>query len=168
MTSKTETLSAGLRNIFKKSKIRNPKSGFTLLELIVVMLLITLILALAGAFFANTLPSSKFNATVREMTATIRQASRLAQSTGKKQTIVINIDTGVYGIEGRGTKDIPHGTNIKALDALKGEVGSGEYNLVFHDTGAAEGGTVVLWNEKKRVNIDLDPVMGAVVVQFKN
>jgi general secretion pathway protein H len=165
MTSVSKTLSFRLRSIFPKSKIQNPEAGFTLLELIVVMLLITLILALSTAFFANTLPSSKFNATVREMTTTIRQASRLAQSTGKTQTIVINLDSGVYGIEGRGTKDIPHGTNIKALDALTGEVISGEYRLVFYDTGAAEGGTLVLWNEKKRVNINLDPVMGAVITE---
>ncbi|MBI5674265.1 MAG: prepilin-type N-terminal cleavage/methylation domain-containing protein [Nitrospirae bacterium] len=165
MTFKRKTLSFRLRSIFPKSKIQNPEAGFTLLELIVVMLLITLILALSTAFFANTLPSSKFNAAVREMTTTIRQASHLAQSKGKMQTIVINLDSGVYGIEGRGQKDIPHGTNIKVLDALTGEVISGEYRLVFYDTGAAEGGTVVLWNEKKRVNINLDPVMGAVITE---
>ena len=164
MTFKRKTLSFR-RTICKESRTRDPEAGFTLLELIVVMLLITLILALSTAFFANTLPSSKFNATVREMTATIRWASRLAQSTGKTQTIVINLDSGVYGIEGRNQKDIPHGTNIKVLDALTEEVISGEYRLVFYDTGAAEGGTIVLWSEKKRVNINLDPVMGAVITE---
>ncbi|MEW6713797.1 MAG: prepilin-type N-terminal cleavage/methylation domain-containing protein [Nitrospirota bacterium] len=158
MTFKKRTSSFRLRSI-------SPESGFTLLELIVVMLLITLILALSTTFFANTLPSSKFNAAVREMTATIRQASHLAQSAGKTQSIVINLDSGIYGIEGRGQKDIPRGTNIKVLDALSGDVISGEYKLVFYNTGAAEGGTVVLWNEKKRVNINLDPVMGAVITE---
>jgi hypothetical protein len=74
------------------------------------------------------------------MTATIRQASHLAQSTGKTQAIVINLDSGVYGIEGRGQKDIPRGTNIKVLDALSGDVISGEYKLVFYNTGALRAG----------------------------
>lgn len=154
-------------NICSESRTKSIASstGFTLLELIVVMLLITLILALSTAFLANTLPSSKFKAVVREMTATIRQASRLAQSEGKTQTIVINFDEGVYGIEGREKKEIPQGTNIKVLDTLSGEIFSGEYKLIFYDTGAAEGGTLVFWNEKKMVNINLDPVMGAVITE---
>jgi prepilin-type N-terminal cleavage/methylation domain-containing protein len=165
MTFLKNILVVTLRNINPKSKIRDAESGFTLIELIVVMLLITLILGLAATFFANTLPSSRFNAAVRDMTATIRQAGRLAQATGRTQKIIINLDSGAYGIEGRAEKNIPDKAHIMVLDALKGEVSSGEYSLIFHNTGAAEGGTLILWNEKKKVNINLDPIMGAVITE---
>jgi len=139
------------------------KAGFTLLGLIVVILLITLILALSTAFFANTLPSSRFNATVREVAATIKQAKNLARSSGRRQIITIDLDSGDYGIDGRIIKAIPSDINIKVLDNISGEVITGKYRLIFYRTGASEGGIVILWNEKKRTAIEIDPIIGAVI-----
>jgi general secretion pathway protein H len=142
----------------------DPK-GFTLLELIIVLFLITLILGLSTIFFANILPSNRFNATIRNISATIRQARTLSQTLGKEQTITIDLDSKKYGIEGRGVKDIPSDIYIKVIDPLSGEIHSGEYQLVFHTIGGVEGGTIVLWNNKKTVSIRMDPVVGSVVVK---
>ena len=83
------------------------RAGFTLLELIIVIFLITLMVGLSAVFFANTLPSGRFNATVRELASTIRQARHLAQLNGEKQIITIDLDSRSYGIEGRGKKNLP-------------------------------------------------------------
>jgi type II secretory pathway pseudopilin PulG len=139
------------------------KDGITLLELIVVMFLITLILATSTVFLSRTLPSRKFDASVREMTATIRHARQLALSKGEEQAVTINLDTGEYGIKGYSKKNIPAGINIKVVDSLSGEKDEGIYKIIFYAIGSVEGETVVLWNEKKRVDIEIDPVAGATV-----
>ncbi len=142
------------------------ESGFTLLELMIVMVLVALIMALAAVFFANTLPSSKFNATVRELITTIRYARSAAQTQGQDQTVTIDLDSKRYGIEGRGEKTIPADVFIKVIDtASQQEITNGKCELVFRTIGGAEGGTVVLWNRKKLVSITLDPIVGSVLTK---
>lgn len=141
------------------------RAGFTLLEVTLVLFLICLILGLSTVFFANTLPSNRLNATAREISATIRYARTLARVNGEKHTLTIDLDSKLYGIEGRGSKNIPDDINIKIIDPLLGEVHNGKYSITFYETGAIEGGTIVLSTKKKTVNIEVDPIVGSVVVK---
>jgi len=140
-------------------------SGFTLLELIIVLSLASLILGLAVIFYANTLPSSKLNATARELSATIRYAKHLAQVNGEKQSLTIDLYSRQYGIEGQRSKQVPPEISIKVMDQLSGEVYKGKYLIVFYPHGGVEGGTIVLSTTKKTVSIQLDPVVGSVVIK---
>jgi general secretion pathway protein H len=141
------------------------RSGFTLLELIIVIFLITLMVGLSAVFFANTLPSGRFNATAREIASTIRQARHLAQLNGEKQVVTIDMDSKSYGIEGRGEKTMPSGLHLKVIDPLTGDITSGKYHMTFHPAGSTEGGTVVLWYDAKSAQINVDPVAGAVIIK---
>jgi prepilin-type N-terminal cleavage/methylation domain-containing protein len=146
-----------------KYKIKN--SGFTLLELIIVLFLIALILGLSTILFVNILPSSRLNATAREMSATIRHAKHLALINGEKQTVTINLDSGSYGMEGIIHKNIPSGITIKVIDPLLGEIRNGQYPIIFSATGGMEGGTIVLFSNKKTIKLELDPVVGSVIIK---
>ncbi|MBI5849104.1 MAG: prepilin-type N-terminal cleavage/methylation domain-containing protein [Nitrospirae bacterium] len=145
--------------------MKSNRSGFTLLELIIVLFLITLMLGLSSVFFANTLPSGRFNATAREIAATIRQAKHLAQRKGEKQIVTINMDTNSYGIEGQTGKILPSGISFKVIDPLAGEITSGIYQIAFRMTGSTEGGTIIVWNNAKAAQINIDPVAGAVIIR---
>jgi general secretion pathway protein H len=155
------TKSTGYRLLFRNKC----STGFTILELIIVVFLITLILGISTIFFANILPSSKFNTTIRDISTTIRYARTLSQIHGKNQTVIIDLDSKKYGIEGLGSKDIPTDTYIKVIDPLLGEVHEGKYQIVLQAIGGIEGGTIVLWNDKRTVNIHMDPIVGSVVIK---
>ncbi|MBI4654635.1 MAG: hypothetical protein HY752_06530 [Nitrospirae bacterium] len=140
-------------------------AGFTFLELIIVLFLISLILGLSVVFFANILPSSRFDATARELSATIRYARALAKISGERKTITIDLDSKKYGIEGHGERGISSGIGIKVKDPLSGEISTGKYQLVFNAAGDIVGGTIVLQDKKRTSDIEIDPVVGAVVVR---
>lgn len=146
------------------SASRNYK-GFTLLELIIVIFLISLMLGLSAVFFANTLPSGRLNATVREMTAMIKYARSFAGINGEPQTVTLDLDAKRYGIEGRGYRKIPADVNIMVIDALEGEVHKGQYLLLFSASGTVDAGGIILWNDKKKVTIQMDPLVGSVVIK---
>ena len=149
----------------QKAKCKITNNGFILLELIIVLFLVTLILGLSTIFFANILPSNKFNATVRNISTTIRHARSLAQIYGEKQTITIDLDSKKYELQGRGVKEIPSDIYIKVIDPMSGEIHEGKYQIVLYPTGGIEGGTIVLWNSKKTVSIQMDPVIGSLVIK---
>jgi general secretion pathway protein H len=139
--------------------------GFILLELIIVLFLITVIIGISAAFFANNLPSYKFNAAVRDISATVKQARALARIHNERQFIAINLDSKTYTLEGHGTKDIPPDVSVKVTDPVSGDVHEGEYHFIIYPTGAVEGGTIVLWNSKRSASIQIDPVVGTVVIK---
>lgn len=139
-------------------------AGFTLLELLIVLALVTLIVGIATVFFVNTLPASKLNATARDISSTIRNARILAQINQEQQVMTIDLDSNRYGIEGRGDKTIPPGIHIKVIDPFSGEIRNGAYHMRFHAYGTG-GGTVVVWNDKRSVSIQVDPITGPVVTK---
>ncbi len=141
------------------------REGFTLLELLIVLTLAVLMVGLSAVIFTNTLSSSRLNATAREISASIRQARTLAQIHGARQTVTIDLDAKQYGVEGRTMTRVPADVNIKVTDTFSGDLYSGKYYIVATTTGAVNGGTIVLWNKKKTVTIQLDPIVGAVVIR---
>lgn len=146
-------------------RCRISEEGFTLLELIIVLSLVTLIIALSLPFFMNSLPSSTFNATVREMAATLKHARSLAQLHGETQTVTIDLDSRQYGIQGRAVKTLAPGISVKIADPLLGEINTGEYSFTVHPVGSLEGGSITLWSKKRSVTIQTDPVVGTVILQ---
>jgi len=146
------------------SRMMNKKeAGFTLLELMIVLLLSLLILGLVMVSFANLLSSVKLQTTVREFAATLRQARDLAKIHGEPQEVTIDLDSKEYGIEGRRNKKILSSLDFKIIDSTNDEIRSGKYHLVIDPNWGNENVAFQLSNSKKNIWIRLDPLMGAVV-----
>jgi type II secretory pathway pseudopilin PulG len=151
-----------------KSCVMNRESrsrGFVLLELIIVLFLISLVIGVAVVFFANSLPSHRLNATVRNISTAVRQARSLAGIHNETQILTIDLDSKTYTLEGHASRDIPPNINIKIVDPMEGEIYTGKYRFVLYPAGNIEGGTIVLWTSKRSATIQMDPVVGTVVVK---
>ncbi|HEX2965699.1 MAG TPA: GspH/FimT family pseudopilin [Syntrophorhabdaceae bacterium] len=149
----------------KRQESKMHTRGFTLLEIIVVITLITLVLGLTTLFFGNALPGARLNASARELSATMRYARMLAKSNGEKQTVNIDLDSRSYAIEGTEAKTLPENVHIRVNDSVAGDVSTGKYPILFHESGAVEGGTITLSNSKRIINIELDPLIGSIIVK---
>jgi general secretion pathway protein H len=144
---------------------KKSESGFTLLEVILVLLLSLLILGLVMVSFFRLLSSAKLQATVREFSTTLRQARDLARIHGEEQEWTINMDSREYGIEGRRVRKIPSNLELKIVDSINGEIRSGQYRLVFEPNGGMEGATFQLSDKKKSFAVELDPLLGALITR---
>lgn len=157
--------STGFSGEKKRMYENDANKGFTLLEIVVVLTLVVLILGFSTLFFGNALPGARLNAAGRELSAMIRYAKMLAKNDGEPRAVLINLDTGGYGIEGVQAKHLPEGINISINDPVAGEVSRGNYTVLFHGSGIVEGGMITLWNKKKVINIELDPILGSVILK---
>jgi general secretion pathway protein H len=141
------------------------KNGFTLLEMIIVLALVTLILGLSSVFIAGFLPAAKANAAGREISGMIRHARSLARLNMESRSVVIDLDNRTYGVEGLAMKSFPPEALIRVIDPLAGEIAGGKYPIVFSPAGDARGGTIILSWGKKVIRIELDPIVGAVLLK---
>jgi general secretion pathway protein H len=150
----------------KQERGKVKSEGFTLLELIIVLFLITMILGLSGFFFAGSTSSQRFNSSVRGMASTLRYAKSLASLDGEKKTFYIDMDSKTYGITGKKVMTIPDGISLKVTDPVNGDLYNGRYDLVFYPSRGVPGVTIWLWDKKRTARIDTDPVAGTVVVKY--
>ncbi len=129
------------------------------MELIIVILLIVIILGISTVFFANMLPKGRFDTFIRDISSTIKLARALSQMSGESQTFFVDIDNGIYGIEGRKSRQIPSGISFKIEDPFSGEIVSGRYELEVH-AGIFETVSIMVSDNKRKAKINIDPVAG--------
>ena len=141
------------------------RNGYTLTELMLVLVLITLIMGLAAVYFAGSLPKAKLNATGRELTALMRHARTSARMNMEVKALTIDLDARTYGLVDSVVKKIPNNVSIRLIDPVDGPVVRGKYLFLFHPNGKIEGGKIILSSNRKKLNIDTDPVTGVVLLK---
>lgn len=146
--------------------MRTKNKGFTLLEIIIVLFLITLVAGLSSVLFTKALPSERFKSTARQIAAAIKHARVTATSSGEIRTLIINLNEKTYSVEGKKTKDIPPEIDIFIIDSMAKEMRNGIVNMTFYPSGGMEIYSIVLSYGKKQITIKPDPIVGSV--QIKN
>ena len=145
----------------------NAADGFTLLELMIVLFLAMLMMGMGIVVMMNRLPAAKLDATVREMSAMMRQARTLAKIQGEKQAIVVDLSARSYGIEGKKSREIPEEIRLEIDDFPTGNTDNKIYRLVFSPFGGIDGGTVMLSTGQRTISIKPDPIMGFLISRKK-
>ncbi|NJD57310.1 MAG: type II secretion system protein GspH [Nitrospirae bacterium] len=144
--------------------LRSPhrNSGFTLLELIVVLFLISLIAGIAVVSFAGTFSSGTLDAAARSLVAAMKQARMQSSVSGEPQAVFIDLDAGSYGLDGKGSRAFSRGLSVSFVDPLAGRQTRGRHRIEFDPIGGIRGGTVLLQTQKRTVSVRPDPLVAAV------
>ncbi|KQC11505.1 MAG: hypothetical protein APR62_09725 [Smithella sp. SDB] len=154
----------------EKKKIIPLSRGFTFIEILIVLFLMSLIVGITTVFFANALPAAKHKAAARELAATIKYARHLAFIKNESQIVSIDLDTRNYSIKGRETRSIAPEISITVYnkDANTNPVREGKYIINCDTTAGIEWDTIELVRKDKIITIKSDPIMTAEIVDNKN
>jgi hypothetical protein len=133
----------------------------------IVIFLAMLMVGMGVIAMMSRLPAVRLDATVREISALMRQARTLARIHTAKQTLVVDLDARRYGIEGMPLRKFPDEVGVKIEDFLTGDADNGSHRLVFSPSGGIEGGALSLTAGKRSISIKPDPVMGFLISREK-
>jgi len=139
--------------------------GFTFIEVMIVVFLMSLITGITTIFFVNTLPSARHKAMVRELASTIKYARHLAFVKNEKQIIEIDLDAKNYSIKGREIKTIAPEISVTVYgnEMNAKPVREGKY-IISYDTNAGSGWSAIeLVRGGKTITIKPDPIMVAKI-----
>lgn len=117
---------------------RRGRSGFTLVELVVVLVLAAGLVALVLPSLTGTLDSARLRGGASQVRATLALARSLAAHGGRARTVVIDLDRGEYGISGeKGKRALPGGIRFSLVRVGERESREGEASIRFFPDGSS-------------------------------
>jgi general secretion pathway protein H len=141
---------------------RRRPAGFTLLEVLLVMVLIAAASVLAALTVSGGFESMRLRSSAKEIAANLRYARVQAISTGKPQSFAIDPRAHVWqGANGR-KGEIPKKLGIVFTGAREVQPRDGVGAIMFFADGASTGGRVQVNSRNAAWNVDVAWLTGEV------
>ncbi len=145
-------------------KHRKRESGFTLIEMIVVLLIIASTIALVFPRMGSSWKRIEDSDFLQEFTETIKRARLLAISSGRPAAFRINGHSRVFDLANPPRRPIPLNVEIFS-ERLEKEPGTGDFLITFYPDGSLTGDDIdVVFDHERTFRVALHPLFGTVSV----
>jgi general secretion pathway protein H len=129
--------------------------GFTLVEIMVVMVIIALVMGLVATSMARSISGAQARAASRNLVASLRYTRARAIIDKKEQVFQVNIENRSYQAPGRKQITLPKGVEVSITTARSELTSESVSGIRFFPDGGSTGGHIeLLVNEREyRVNV---------------
>ena len=141
---------------------RAREHGFSLIEMIAVLVLIALVFAFVTLSFSKSLSSAKIQAASRDLVAALRFTRGQAIVKGKSTSLELDIENNRYMTPGRHVVELPKNMRMTLLTADNEVTGANSGRIRFFPDGASTGGHISVLMGKDEWRINVDWLTGAV------
>jgi general secretion pathway protein H len=136
--------------------------GFSLLELMVVMVLIGLLFAVVGVSVSRSVSGAEVRNAAREVTAGLRHTRGQAIIKREQQVFTVDADARTWRAAGGDPVPLPEGLEITLNTARSELTGEGAGGIRFYPDGASTGGSVVLLADQREWHIAVAWLTGEI------
>ncbi len=141
---------------------RSP-SGFTLVELLVVLLILSLLLVAAPIAFDRALPGLQVRSDAREVARILRQARGRAITEYRETTVTIDVSEKYFQLDDNEPRiSFSERSKITLEAASIEQINPDAARIRFFPSGASTGGRVTLDHRGKSTRIEVDWLYGRV------
>ena len=141
------------------------KRGFTLLELLVVLLIVSLLIALVPPLFSGAVPGTKLKAAVRDLAVTLRLARNQSITHDVETQVYLNLDPPAYAIGNEAPRSLPAGIELKVATAPgQSEAQTSRHVVRFFSDGSSSGTLMTLSRGKRSYDLHVGWLSGRVTI----
>jgi prepilin-type N-terminal cleavage/methylation domain-containing protein len=147
-------------------RLLRPRSarGFTLLELLVVMIIISVVLAITIPMFGSNWKRMQDGVFLEQFTQALQRSRIYAMNSGLPVTFRLSGTSRVYGSTSPPQNPIPLNVEIRAND-LEQDPDTGDFLITFYPDGSLVGDDVELIFDNARIyEVHINPLFGTVKV----
>jgi general secretion pathway protein H len=139
------------------------QAGFTLLELMAVLILMALLLGLVLPGLLRSWERGKSRAAIRELTSALRTARSEAVTRGRKFRVFLNLKTGGYRLEGSTREGTLTGVSLTDARLVWQDPERSRGYIVFFGDGSSSGGKLALVEPTgRRYLLQVEPITGKI------
>ncbi|PXV51722.1 type II secretion system protein H (GspH), partial [Dyella sp. AtDHG13] len=139
-------------------------SGFTLLEMLAVILLIGIAAAAVAVSVTQGLASARVSAASGELAAALRAVRTQAIVHGNEHTFDVDTRDNTYRADNGPAVRLPSGMRIGITSAKEDQVNSHTGRIRFFPDGSSTGGHITLQRERRQWRVNVSWLTGAVSV----
>lgn len=144
---------------------RDNRSGFSLIELLVVLGILSLLVALIPPVVSTTLDGQKVKGAVRELAAGLRAARGQAVATQQDVALALDVESRRYAVGARShALNLPRDTQITLRTATTEQQTNSSGTIRFFPDGSATGGEITLTRGQRAYAIRIAWLTGRVTV----
>jgi general secretion pathway protein H len=131
------------------------QQGFTLIELVAVIVLIGIALTVVSMSFGKSMSSAKVQAASRDLVAALRYTRGQAIVTGKQAALDLDIANNTYQAPRKAMVKLPKDMHMVLLTAESEQTGATSGRIRFFADGASTGGhiSVLMGQREWRINV---------------
>ena len=143
--------------------------GFTLLELLVVLLLMTLVFAATPPLMSSVGLTTELRGAARQLAAGLRLARNEAITKQQAETLNVDIEQRRFQVVGK-TRNLPDDEDVTIkLYTAQSELQDGTRgNIRFFPDGSSTGGYIALADAKVEYRVKVDWVTGHISIETRN
>lgn len=138
--------------------------GFSLVELMVVMLIVSMLFALVGVSISRSIRGAEIRNASREIVAGIRHTRGQSIIQRQQQTFQVDADARSWTAANRETVQLPEGLDITIETARSEMTGENAGGIRFYPDGASTGGSVELIAGERSWTINVSWLTGEVSI----
>lgn len=139
--------------------------GFTLLEILVVLVIGVLLVALVPPLLSGMSNTTELRGAARQLAAGLRSARNEAITRQREAILTLDLAQHRFGVSGdpRGIK-FPDGVAIKLYTAQSELIDGATGNIRFFPDGSSTGGAITVSGSKQAYRVKVDWLTGAIVI----
>lgn len=140
-------------------------TGFTLLELLVVVAILALLVAVVPPLVSGAIPGAELKSATRELAAALRYARSQAITYGRDVTLQLDVKSRRYAITGV-NRDfaLPADLDISVYGAASESPDKLTGGIRFFADGSSTGGRITVASAGRAYQVDVDWLLGRVKV----
>lgn len=142
-----------------------PAKGFTLVEVIVVLVIASLMLALVGTSISRNISGAEMRTAARKVAASLRYTRTQAILTKSEQVFLVDTEKLSYRAPSRDEVELPEGMKVElntARSELTSETAGG---IRFYPDGGSTGGNVRLESNGRIYKVNVAWLTGEASVE---
>ena len=143
------------------------RSGFTLVELLVVVVIATLMLSLVGMSLSRSISSAEMRSAARTMAASMRYTRTRAILDKQEHVFLVDTENRTYVAPRREPVELPEGMSIQMTTARSELTSESVGGIRFYPDGGSTGGSIELEAEGRIYRINVAWLTGEASVQRK-
>ena len=139
--------------------------GFTIIELLVVMVIMALAYTLASPMISSGVSGAELKASARQIAAGLRKARSDAISRRQESVLTLDLATRQFQLTGDArVYRLPPSVAVKVFTAQSELVGGTAGAIRFFPDGGSTGGRITLSANARNYDVDINWLTGQVVI----